>query len=183
MKFNQELFADLLQRAKGDRSINRFGSDADVDPGYISRLLRRQVETPPGAAVLTKIAGNAANDVTIEQLLGAAGYINFPHLDIVIGDDNSRAPWEDPAARPPATGIATGIYDNGAPAGAKLYASGPNPYSGAADDSMVEELLAFCKEMMERPIVLEAFKQIKDLSDDKLRRVLKMMKMIAEMGD
>jgi hypothetical protein len=31
--------------------------------------------------------------------------------------------------------------------------------------------------------VLVAFKQIKDLSDDKLRRVLKMMKMIAEMGD
>ena len=122
------------------------------------------METPPGATVLTKIAGNAANDVTIEQLLGAAGYINFPHLDIVIGDDNSRAPWDDPAARPPATGIATEIYDNGAPAGSKLYDIGPNPYSGAADDSMVEEVLSFCKEMMERPIVLEAFKQIKDLS-------------------
>ncbi|MGD0621446.1 MAG: hypothetical protein ABSA82_03135 [Thermacetogeniaceae bacterium] len=183
MKFNKELFADLLQIAKGERSINRFGSEVDVDPGYISRLLRRQVETPPGATVLTKIAGNAANDVTIEQLLGAAGYINLPHLDIVIGDDNSRAPWKDPAARPPATGIATGSYDNGAPAGAGPHDSGPNPDSGAADDSMVEELLSFCKEMIERPILLDAFKQIKDLSDDKLHRVLKMIKMIAEMGD
>jgi hypothetical protein len=37
--------------------------------------------------------------------------------------------------------------------------------------------------MIERPILLDAFKQIKDLSDDKLHRVLKMIKMIAEMGD
>ena len=57
----------------------------------------------------------------------------------------------------------------------------PTPIRGAADDSMVEELLSFCKEMIERPILLDAFKQIKDLSDDKLHRVLKMIKMIAEM--
>ncbi len=183
MEFNKELFADLLQTAKGERSINRFGSEVDVDPGYISRLLRRQVETPPGATVLTKIAGKAANNVTIEQLLGAAGYINFTHLDIVIGDDNIRAPWRDPAARPPATGIATGSYDNGAPAAAGPYDSGPHPDSNSDNDSMVEELLSFCKEMMERPILLDAFKQINGLSDDKLRRVLKMIKMIAEMGD
>jgi hypothetical protein len=37
--------------------------------------------------------------------------------------------------------------------------------------------------MIERPILLDVFKQIKDMSDDKLRRVLKMIKMIAEMGD
>jgi hypothetical protein len=37
--------------------------------------------------------------------------------------------------------------------------------------------------MIERPALLDTFKQIKDLSDDKLRRVLKMIKMSAEMGD
>jgi hypothetical protein len=178
MNFNRDLFADLLQKAKGDRSINRFGSEADVDPGYISRLLRHQLETPPGATVLTKIAGSAANGVTIEQLLGAAGYINLPRLDIVVGDD-SEAPWQDLTARPPATGIAPGIYDNGAPAGDDR---GHHP-DADTDDSVVEELLSFCQAMMERPIVLEAFKQMKDLSDDKLRRALKMIKMIAEMGD
>jgi transcriptional regulator with XRE-family HTH domain len=183
MEFNKELFADLLQRARGDRSINRFGSEADVDPGYISRLLRTQVETPPGAAVLTKIAGNAAHGVTIEQLLGAAGYINFPRLDIIIGDGDNRAPLKNSAAKLPENSSATGIYEDGTPAATRRYDDGRNPDSGAADDSMVEELLSFCKEMMERPILLDTFKQVKDLSDDKLRRVLKMIKMIAEMGD
>ncbi len=195
MKFNKELLANLLKKAKGDRSINGFGFEADVDPGYISRLLRCQVETPPGAMVLMKIAGKASIDITIEQLLGAAGYINFPQIDIVIEDDSSRAPWKDVAAQPPATGIATGSYGNRAPAAAKLYDSAPspdlnpdlnpdsNPDSNFDDNSTVDELLSFCKEMMERPILLDVFKQIKDLSDDKLRRVLKMIKMIADMAD
>jgi hypothetical protein len=181
MNFNKDLFADLLQKAKGDRSINRFGSEADVDPGYISRLLRRQLETPPGATVLTKIAGSAANSVTIEQLLGAAGYINLPHLDIVVGNDNGRTAWSDLPARSPATGSATGTQGTEVSKGDEPYAGDHNP--DVSDDSMVEELLSFCQEMMERPIVLEAFKRLKDLSDDKLRRALKMIKMIAEMGD
>jgi hypothetical protein len=183
MNFNRELFADLLQQAKGDRSINRFGSEADVDPGYISRLLRQQLETPPGAMILTKIAGSAANSVTIEQLLGAAGYINLPHLDIVVGDGDSRATLMDTTARSAAPGSVTRVDDNEASKDAELYEGGPNPDSGASDDSMVEELLSFCQEMMERPILLEAFKRLKNLSDEKLRRVLKMIKMIAEMGD
>ena len=72
VEFNKELLADLLQRAEGDRSLNRFGHEADVDPGYLSRLLRRRVETAPSATVLIKIAGKAANNVTVTQLLDAA---------------------------------------------------------------------------------------------------------------
>ena len=67
--------------------------------------------------------------------------------------------------------------------GGKQYDSGPNRDSNSDEDSMVEEFFSFCKEMMERPIVLETFKQIKALGDDKLHRVLKVIKMIAEMGD
>jgi hypothetical protein len=202
MKFNKELLANLLKKAKGDRSIIRFGFETDVDPGYISRLLRSQVETPPGAMVLKKIAGHAANDVTIEQLLGAAGYINFPQIDVVVGDDNGRAPQKTPTASPPATGNTTGD-DNGraarrqAPASPPATGNATGSYDDRApawsdstlndedsdDNSTVEELLSFCKEMIERPILLDAFKQIKDLDDDKLRRVFKMIKMIAEMGD
>lgn len=75
MVFDKVLLADLLQKAKGDRSINMFGYEAGVDSGYISRLLRCRLTKPPSAMILSKIAEKASNDVTIEQLLGAAGYI------------------------------------------------------------------------------------------------------------
>jgi transcriptional regulator with XRE-family HTH domain len=88
LNFNKEEFAAFLILAKGDRSINRFGNDAGVDPGYISRLLRGLVENAPGAMVIKKLADAAWNGVTIEDLLGAAGYIDIPgkntddHIDL-----------------------------------------------------------------------------------------------------
>jgi hypothetical protein len=228
MEFNKELFADLLQQAKGDRSINRFGSEADVDPGYLSRLLRCCVETPPSAAVLAKIAVKAANNVTIEQLLWATGYINWPSLDIVVGDDNGRAPLQgrtplqDPVGDPPRPTAPNPVASapwarfpdtagqlkqaapdpapprqgtpqagpralqqrdiarsaGRAPAEAGPSNSGTNHNLEETDDSMVDELLSFCKEMMDRPILQDVFRHMKELSDDKLRRLLKMIKMI-----
>ena len=76
LDFNKEEYAAILSLAKGDRSINKFGNDAGVDPGYISRLLRGLVKSAPGAIVIKKLADVAWNGVSIQDLLGAAGYIN-----------------------------------------------------------------------------------------------------------
>ena len=76
LDFNKEKFAAILSLAKGDRSINKFGNDAGVDPGYISRLLRGLVKNAPGAIIIKKLADVAWNGVSIQDLLGAAGYIN-----------------------------------------------------------------------------------------------------------
>ena len=128
MGFNRELFAYLLQKAKGDRSLNRFGYEANVDPGYLSRLLRCQVETPPGALILMKIAGRASNKVTIEQLLGAAGYVDAPY---------ERHPRREgmPICRQrpdrPVGGPSTGIRSS--------------PEGAANDDPMVDEFLSYCR--------------------------------------
>lgn len=78
MNFDAEQFADLLLQAKGDRSINRFGSAAGVDSGYISRLLRRLVSNAPSAAVINRLAGAAQNQVTAADLMHAAGYLASP---------------------------------------------------------------------------------------------------------
>lgn len=67
----------MLILAKGGRSINKFGNDAGVDPGYISRLTRGLVKNAPGATVIKKLADAAWNGVSIQDLLGAAGYINI----------------------------------------------------------------------------------------------------------
>lgn len=76
MSFDKHRFAELLDTAKGNRSINKYGSDAGVDPGYISRLLRCLIDTPPSAAVISKLAARAYHSVSAEELMAAAGYLD-----------------------------------------------------------------------------------------------------------
>ncbi|MCL6561213.1 MAG: hypothetical protein K6U74_20985 [Firmicutes bacterium] len=78
MAFNRDKFAELLLKAKGDRSINSFGNQSKVDPGYISRLLRKKVETPPGPGVIKKLAENARRGVSYEEMMAAAGHLREP---------------------------------------------------------------------------------------------------------
>lgn len=75
MAFDRERFAKLLERAKGNRSINHYGLQCGVNPGYISRLMRGLRETPPSADVINKLAAKAHNGVTVEALMEAAGYL------------------------------------------------------------------------------------------------------------
>lgn len=77
--FDKELFAELLDKAKGERSINLYGQHCDVDPGYISRLLRKLREQPPSAEIINKLASRAHNGVTTEDLMAVAGYIDTPN--------------------------------------------------------------------------------------------------------
>lgn len=75
MNFDREHFAELLRLAKGDRSINRYGVTAGVDPGYISRLLRGLVANAPSASVINRLATAAQNNVGAADLMRAAGYL------------------------------------------------------------------------------------------------------------
>ncbi|MFK7692890.1 hypothetical protein [Paenibacillus sp. HJGM_3] len=75
MEFDKEAFSKLLELSKGKRSINKYGSDAGVDPGYISRLLRCLVDTPPSAAIISKLADKAHHNINREDFMKAAGYL------------------------------------------------------------------------------------------------------------
>jgi hypothetical protein len=77
LNFNKKLFADYLIKAKGNRSINKYGAITNVDPGYISRLIRQMIAAPPSAEIIKKLASKAYGDVTNEQLLSAAGYLDL----------------------------------------------------------------------------------------------------------
>ncbi len=149
MEFDRVLFADLLKKAKGDRSINRFGDETKVDSGYISRLLRCRTVNPPSAMIIAKIAEKALNKVTVSELMIAAGYMgSFSEPDIPEAVINNQ-----PAKQQ------------------------------AIDDSQADALASFLKELKERPLLSQVFDQLKELSDDKLQRALKIIKMIKEMGD
>lgn len=76
MIFDKERFSELLSKAKGERSINNFGRISQVDPGYISRLIRCQIDTPPSATIISKLGNKAHNNVSDIELMIAAGYID-----------------------------------------------------------------------------------------------------------
>jgi len=65
----------LLKIAKGDRSLNRFAEETGVDAGHLSRVMRGIMINPPSPDTLKKIADNAHNGVTYEELMIAAGHL------------------------------------------------------------------------------------------------------------
>lgn len=73
--FDRKLFSDLLQRAKGNRSLNDFAKQSGVNSGYLSRLIRGERPNPPSADVIKRIASAARGGVTLEDLMAAAGYL------------------------------------------------------------------------------------------------------------
>lgn len=76
MTFNKQGFADLLNKARGDRSITRYASEVGLSPAHISRLLRKLLDTPPSPATIAKLSLLAQNGVTYDDFMRAAGHIN-----------------------------------------------------------------------------------------------------------
>ncbi len=76
MGFNKEEFANLLLKAKGDRSINKYASEVDLSPAHISRLLRQLLDTPPSPETISKLSKLAYNGVTYDNFMIAAGHID-----------------------------------------------------------------------------------------------------------
>jgi hypothetical protein len=74
--FNKELFAELLNKAKGDRSINNYALKSGVTAAHISRLLRSLLDTPPMPDTIKKLSDHAHNDVHYNDLMSAAGHFD-----------------------------------------------------------------------------------------------------------
>jgi len=74
--FNKEEFASLLDRAKGDRSINQYASETDISAAHISRFLRQMIDAPPTPETISKFAEKAYNGVTYRDMMIAAGHIS-----------------------------------------------------------------------------------------------------------
>jgi hypothetical protein len=73
--FNQQLFADLLKQALGNRSINQYALHCGVSAAYVSRLLRQVTKNPPNPPIIAKMANKAHDDVTYIKLMEAAGHL------------------------------------------------------------------------------------------------------------
>lgn len=75
--FNSELLIQLIRNAQGNRSLNQFAQACEIDSGNLSRILNNKNKQAPKPETLRKIANNALNGVTYEDLMSAAGHISL----------------------------------------------------------------------------------------------------------
>lgn len=73
-EFNIDTYADLLSKAQGGRSQTEFAKECGLSVAYICKHLNKRINKPPIPSTLKKIAAVAANGVSYEDLLNAAGY-------------------------------------------------------------------------------------------------------------
>lgn len=73
-EFNIERYATLLAKAQGGRTQTDFAKDCGLSTAYICKHLNRRIDKAPIPSTLKKIAAVAANGVSYEDLLDAAGY-------------------------------------------------------------------------------------------------------------
>ena len=71
--FNKRIFAMLIDKAKGERSVRRFALESGISYLQLRKLLMCEQENPPGIKLITKLAENSENGVDIEDYLYAVG--------------------------------------------------------------------------------------------------------------
>ncbi len=74
-KFDKSRFADLLQKALGNRNMSEYALHSGVSLTYISELIKQERDNPPLPKTLRKLAEKAHNGVTYEMLMAAAGHL------------------------------------------------------------------------------------------------------------
>ncbi len=88
-RWNKKIFALLLEKAKGDRSLRQFSFDSDISYVQMRKLYYMTQENPPRPKLIKKIANACWNEVDLEDLLYAAGV--FP-TDTRIHRENDLSP-------------------------------------------------------------------------------------------
>ncbi len=73
MQFNKRIFSLLLDQARGDRSWRQFAMDCDISYIQMRKLALQQQENSPRKKLINKIAQNAANGITTEDLMFCSG--------------------------------------------------------------------------------------------------------------
>ncbi|GEM_PF-1778057 len=80
--FDKSLFSELIQKAKGERTMTKFADDAGTSVSHISRMINAKLESPPSPETIKKLVPTEKNGVTYEDLMIAAGHINKQQLNL-----------------------------------------------------------------------------------------------------
>lgn len=86
--FDKIKFKELLEKARGNRTIQKYAEESGVSRAYISKYINLRLDNPPNPDVIKRLADAAYNGITYEDLMEAAGYIqNSDVIDEAIKDD------------------------------------------------------------------------------------------------
>ena len=73
--FNKDKFKELIEKAQGNRTQREYAKESDVNRTYISKAVNKKLNSPPNPEILKNLADSAQNNVTYEDLMNAAGYL------------------------------------------------------------------------------------------------------------
>ena len=75
--YNQDRFIEILKKCQSNTSLNEFARLADVDAGYLSRIINKKKVNPPSPKILEKISRASKGITSYEELMEVCGYVNF----------------------------------------------------------------------------------------------------------
>lgn len=73
--FDKKTFKKLLLKSMGELNATEYSKQSGVNRTYISKLLNEKMDNPPSPEILRGLASVAKNDVTYNDFMKAAGYI------------------------------------------------------------------------------------------------------------
>lgn len=77
--YNQDILINIINELKGNYpSLNEFAKQADVNAGYISKILNKRTLNPPTPTILEKLSNTSIlhKDEFYSKMMSACGYLN-----------------------------------------------------------------------------------------------------------
>ncbi|KXS37986.1 MAG: hypothetical protein AWU54_2248 [Candidatus Frackibacter sp. T328-2] len=88
--FNKERFKNLIKKAQGDRTQREFAKDSGVNRTYISKIINKKLDSPPNPEILKELSKVAQNNVTYQDLMEAAGYLESVLIDEIKSEEEKK---------------------------------------------------------------------------------------------
>lgn len=79
--YNQKELISMLKKLQGNKSLNNFAKDIDVDSSTLSRIINYNRTTPPSPEILKKMANSSKGVTSYIELMYICGYITEENID------------------------------------------------------------------------------------------------------
>lgn len=85
--FDKIKFSDCLIKLRGSRNNTELANESGVSRAYISGYINQNIPNPPSIQILKQLSNVSYNNITIDNLMEAADYLNT--VDTVYESDSN----------------------------------------------------------------------------------------------